>query len=60
MSFRSERQKPTGTITADIISEIKMEPITDDNLSYDSQDNQESNTFDQGYKFDFGPQKSTL
>ena len=32
-----------------------MEPINDDNLSYDSQDNQDPNTYEQGYKFDFGP-----
>jgi hypothetical protein len=34
-----------------------MEPVNDDNLSYDSQDNQEPNRFDQGYKFEFGPTK---
>ena len=61
ISFRSERQKPSGTITADMISEIKMEPVNGDNLSYGSQISQEEqpNRFDQGFKFNFGPQQET-
>jgi len=36
ISFRTERQKPTGTITADLISEIKMEVVNDHSISLDS------------------------
>jgi len=45
MSSRSERHKPTGTITADMISEIKMEPVNDDNsISLDSDEEPQRHT----------------